>query len=178
MGRRGCAGETGRNRVGGYCDPVPRDGAERITGEPAREGRQADDPRTDHKREQRQEGGPMMKFRSKAHRRACPRGGERHRPRRLQQQQQQQRQATTSTDHPGAVTQPGSIGAIPAAGTPSGTAGSITYGYLSADAPNWILPITTRRGQLGLQHLRLRLADVAADCTSTRRVRPSPSTSS
>ena len=27
-----CAGEAGRNRVGGYCDPVPRDGAERITG--------------------------------------------------------------------------------------------------------------------------------------------------
>jgi peptide/nickel transport system substrate-binding protein len=39
------------------------------------------------------------------------------------------------------VTQPGSIGQIPAAGTPSGTAGSITFGYLSADAPNWILPI-------------------------------------
>ena len=51
--------------------------------------------------------------------------------------------ATTSPTTPGAVTQPGSIGAIPAAGTPSGTAGSITYGYLSADAPNWIFPIMT-----------------------------------
>jgi peptide/nickel transport system substrate-binding protein len=41
------------------------------------------------------------------------------------------------------VTQPGSIGVIPAAGTPSGKAGSITYGYLSNNAPNWIFPITT-----------------------------------
>src|SRR5450432_417578 len=32
--------------------------------QPAREGRQADDPSTDHKREQREEGGQMM-FRSK-----------------------------------------------------------------------------------------------------------------
>ena len=39
------------------------------------------------------------------------------------------------------TTQAGSIGAIPAAGTPSGTAGSITYGYLASNAPNWILPI-------------------------------------
>jgi peptide/nickel transport system substrate-binding protein len=47
-----------------------------------------------------------------------------------------------STSTNGSVTtQPGSIGGIPAAGTPSGTAGSITYGYLAADAPNWILPI-------------------------------------
>ncbi len=41
------------------------------------------------------------------------------------------------------TTQPGSIGVIPAAGTPSGNAGSITYGYLSSNAPNWIFPITT-----------------------------------
>ena len=47
----------------------------------------------------------------------------------------------TSTS--GAVTTPGSIGVIPAAGTPSGKAGSITYGYLSSNAPNWIFPITT-----------------------------------
>jgi peptide/nickel transport system substrate-binding protein len=39
------------------------------------------------------------------------------------------------------TTQPGSVGGIPAAGTPSGKAGSITYGFLAADAPNWILPI-------------------------------------
>ena len=44
---------------------------------------------------------------------------------------------------PERVTQPGSIGVIPAAGTPSGKAGSITYGYLSSNAPNWIFPITT-----------------------------------
>ena len=51
--------------------------------------------------------------------------------------------STSSTNNttPGVTTQPGSIGGIPAAGTPSGTAGSITFGYLSADAPNWILPI-------------------------------------
>ena len=41
----------------------------------------------------------------------------------------------------GAVTQPGSIGEIPAAGTPSGNAGTITYGYLTSHAPNWIMPI-------------------------------------
>jgi peptide/nickel transport system substrate-binding protein len=47
----------------------------------------------------------------------------------------------TSTAAPGGTTQPGSIGVIPAAGTASGKAGSITFGYLAADAPNWILPI-------------------------------------
>jgi peptide/nickel transport system substrate-binding protein len=51
--------------------------------------------------------------------------------------------ATASPTTSGAATQPGSIGAIPAAGTPSGTAGSITYGYQSSNAPNWIFPITT-----------------------------------
>lgn len=49
--------------------------------------------------------------------------------------------ATNTPTQPGVTTQPGSIGGIPAAGTPSGTAGSITFGYLAADAPNWILPI-------------------------------------
>ena len=38
MSRYGGAGETGRNRVGGYCDPVPRDGAERITGNQREKG--------------------------------------------------------------------------------------------------------------------------------------------
>ncbi len=47
----------------------------------------------------------------------------------------------TSSASPGETTQPGSIGAIPAAGTPSGTASSITFGYLAADAPNWIMPV-------------------------------------
>jgi peptide/nickel transport system substrate-binding protein len=46
-----------------------------------------------------------------------------------------------STAPAGVTTQPGSIGGIPAAGTPSGKAASITFGYLAADAPNWILPI-------------------------------------
>src|ERR1700756_5032270 len=49
--------------------------------------------------------------------------------------------SSSSTAPAGVTTQPGSIGAIPAAGTPSGTAASITFGYLAADAPNWILPI-------------------------------------
>ena len=38
MSRAGCAGETGRNRVGGSCDPVPRNGAERITGNQREKG--------------------------------------------------------------------------------------------------------------------------------------------
>jgi peptide/nickel transport system substrate-binding protein len=49
----------------------------------------------------------------------------------------------SSTSTSGGVTQPGSIGVIPAAGTPSGKAASITYGYQSSNAPNWIFPITT-----------------------------------
>jgi len=49
--------------------------------------------------------------------------------------------SSSTTTTPGVTTQAGSIGAIPAAGTPSGTAGSITYGYLASNAPNWILPI-------------------------------------
>ena len=38
MSRYGCAAETGRNRVWGYCDPVPRNGAERITGNQREKG--------------------------------------------------------------------------------------------------------------------------------------------
>ena len=49
--------------------------------------------------------------------------------------------SSSTTTTPGVTTQAGSIGGIPAAGTPSGTAGSITYGYLASNAPNWILPI-------------------------------------
>jgi peptide/nickel transport system substrate-binding protein len=44
---------------------------------------------------------------------------------------------------PGAVREPGSVGLIPAAGTPSGTAGSITFALSEGNAPNWIFPITT-----------------------------------
>ena len=51
--------------------------------------------------------------------------------------------SSTTTTTPGAVTQPGSIGEIPAAGTPSGTAGSITYALAPGAVPNWILPIPT-----------------------------------
>jgi len=49
--------------------------------------------------------------------------------------------STNNNTTPGVTTEPGSIGGIPAAGTPSGTAGSITFGYLASNAPNWILPI-------------------------------------
>jgi peptide/nickel transport system substrate-binding protein len=49
--------------------------------------------------------------------------------------------STNNNTTPGVTTEPGSIGGIPAAGTPSGTAGSITLGYLAGNAPNWILPI-------------------------------------
>ncbi|HME65405.1 MAG TPA: ABC transporter substrate-binding protein [Streptosporangiaceae bacterium] len=51
--------------------------------------------------------------------------------------------ATTSPSTNGAITQPGSIGEIPAAGTPSGTAGSITYALTPGGVPNWILPMPT-----------------------------------
>jgi peptide/nickel transport system substrate-binding protein len=51
--------------------------------------------------------------------------------------------ATTSPSTNGAITQPGSIGEIPAAGTPSGTAGSITYALVPGGVPNWILPMPT-----------------------------------
>jgi peptide/nickel transport system substrate-binding protein len=51
--------------------------------------------------------------------------------------------ATASPSTNGAITQPGSIGEIPAAGTPSGTAGSITYALTPGGVPNWILPMPT-----------------------------------
>src|ERR1700677_3150238 len=43
----------------------------------------------------------------------------------------------------GAITVPGAVGRIPAAGTPSGTAGSITYALPPGSVPNWILPMPT-----------------------------------
>ncbi len=49
--------------------------------------------------------------------------------------------ATTSPSTNGAITQPGSIGEIPAAGTPSGTVGSISYALTPGGVPNWILPM-------------------------------------
>ena len=51
--------------------------------------------------------------------------------------------SSTTTTQPGAITQPGSVGEIPAAGTPSGTAGSITYALTPGAVPNWILPMPT-----------------------------------
>jgi peptide/nickel transport system substrate-binding protein len=51
--------------------------------------------------------------------------------------------SATASSTSGAVTQPGSVGSIPAAGTPSGTAGSISYGLTPGSVPNWILPIPT-----------------------------------
>jgi len=50
---------------------------------------------------------------------------------------------TPTTTTPGAVTQPGSVGQIPAAGTPSGTASSFTYALPPGAVPNWILPMPT-----------------------------------
>ena len=51
--------------------------------------------------------------------------------------------SATPTSTSGGVTQPGSVGVIPAAGTPSGTAGSITYGFQATNAPTWVLPEVT-----------------------------------
>jgi peptide/nickel transport system substrate-binding protein len=43
----------------------------------------------------------------------------------------------------GTITVPGAVGSIPAAGTPSGTAGSITYALMPGETPDWIFPIPT-----------------------------------
>jgi len=51
--------------------------------------------------------------------------------------------SSTTTTTPGGTTQPGAIGTIPAAGTPSGTAGTITYALPPGAVPNWILPMPT-----------------------------------
>jgi peptide/nickel transport system substrate-binding protein len=51
--------------------------------------------------------------------------------------------SNTTTTAPGETTQPGAIGAIPAAGTPSGTAGTITYALQPGAVPNWIMPMPT-----------------------------------
>jgi peptide/nickel transport system substrate-binding protein len=51
--------------------------------------------------------------------------------------------SSTTTTTPGTTTQPGAIGDIPAAGTPSGTAGSITYALQPGAVPNWIMPMPT-----------------------------------
>src|SRR5580704_12371456 len=139
-----CRGD-GPYRYRGDCDPVPRDGGG--ADHPAnceREGRQADDPRTDQWREQRKEGEAMTRFGSKrigvlalavasvTALAACSSSSS-----------STTSGTTTPTAPPGETTQPGSIGAIPAAGTPSGTAGSITYALPPGAVPNWILPMPT-----------------------------------
>jgi peptide/nickel transport system substrate-binding protein len=49
--------------------------------------------------------------------------------------------STPTTTTPGAVTQPGAVGSIPAAGTPSGSAGTFSYALPPGAVPNWILPM-------------------------------------
>src|SRR5580658_52997 len=127
---------------------APRPGGLRPTssatvrsGSPAnceREGRQADDPSTDQWREQREEGGAMTRFGTKriggialavagiTALAACSSSSS-------------SSSSSSTTTTPGVTTQAGSIGAIPAAGTPSGTAGSITYALPPGAVPNWIL---------------------------------------
>jgi peptide/nickel transport system substrate-binding protein len=51
--------------------------------------------------------------------------------------------ATTTPATPAMVRQPGSVGAIPPAGTPRGTAGTISYALAPDQVPNWILPMPT-----------------------------------
>jgi peptide/nickel transport system substrate-binding protein len=51
--------------------------------------------------------------------------------------------STNTTTPSGTITQPGSIGAIPAAGTASGKVGTITYALQPGAVPNWILPMPT-----------------------------------
>jgi peptide/nickel transport system substrate-binding protein len=48
---------------------------------------------------------------------------------------------TPTSTTPGAVVQPGAVGQIPAAGTPSGKASTITYALVPGGVPNWILPM-------------------------------------
>jgi len=49
--------------------------------------------------------------------------------------------STPTVTTPGSITQPGAVGSIPAAGTPSGTASSFTYALPPDAVPNWILPL-------------------------------------
>ena len=60
------------------------------------------------------------------------------------------------------MTQPGSIGEIPAAGTPSGTAGSITYALAPGAVPNWILPMPTSATNSVYNVFNFEWRDVAA----------------
>src|SRR5271170_7125444 len=140
MGRPGCAGETGRNRVGGYCDPAPPRWCGADHRQTAREGRQADDPRTDHKREQRTEGGPMMKFRSTTIAgvalavasitalAACSSSNSSSSP-----------SGTSSSGSSSSLGLQGQFGNVPAQATGPQTSGTITVAEPPNSAPTWIL---------------------------------------
>jgi peptide/nickel transport system substrate-binding protein len=49
--------------------------------------------------------------------------------------------STPTVTTPGSITEPGAVGGIPKAGTPSGTAGTISYALPPGAVPNWILPM-------------------------------------
>ncbi len=173
---RGGPGRTGRTgNSGGTATRFP---ATVRSGSPAnceKEGRQADDPRTDQKREQREEGGAMTRFGTQADRRPRPRGGEHHRHRRLQQQREQ-RQRRLAPRAPAGSTQPGSIGAIPAAGTAQ-RQGRHDHLRLPGRQRAELDPAPgDRRVQLGLQHLPVRVRDVAAALLRPQRHPRRPST--
>src|SRR3984957_19800788 len=51
--------------------------------------------------------------------------------------------SSPTSNSPGGLREPGSVGVIPAAGTPSGTARTIGYALQPGAAPNWILPLIT-----------------------------------
>ena len=80
--------------------------------------------------------------------------------------------SASPTSTSGGVTQPGSVGVIPAAGTPSGKAGSITFGFLATNAPNWILPQVTAAFNSVYNTYTLRVRDVAAALRRPRRHLP------
>ena len=71
----------------------------------------------------------------------------------------------------GNTTVPGGIGSVPAAGTPSGKAGTITYALQPGASPNLDLPAPEFRQQHGLQRLRVPVADVAAAVLAGERDR-------
>ena len=51
--------------------------------------------------------------------------------------------SSTNNNTGGVTTVPGGIGSVPAAGTPSGKAATITWAMAPGAVPNWILPIQT-----------------------------------
>src|SRR5512142_1377245 len=108
--------------------------------QPAREGRQADDPSSDHRREQREEGGEMM-FRGKkvagialaaasiTALAACSSGGSGG-------------GGNNNNGGSSVVKVPGAIGSVPVAAS-GGTkkAGTITWALSPGATPNWIFPV-------------------------------------